>query len=50
MDQDYCLVKKMTKALDGVDEDDKKVKIMKLEFVDTKNKMSSQSCLLDKNY
>ena len=35
MDQDYGLVKKMTKALDGIDEDDKKVKIMKLEFVDT---------------
>ena len=50
MDQDYGLVKKMTKALDGVDEDDKKVKIMKLEFVDTKNNTSSQSCLLDENY
>ena len=50
MDQDYGLVKKMVNALDVVDEDIKKVKDMKFEFVDNKIKTSTESCLLYKKY
>ena len=38
MDQDYSLVKKMTKALNVANEDIKKVKNLKFKFIDNKIK------------